>query len=470
VKLRELAEEIKKCDLCKISQNTKNKTIGKGSTTPRILFVGLNPGKQENETGIPFIGPSGKLLDKWIKFLGLSSDNCAVINLVKCYTPNASMLNGDETEKCFHFYERQIELLDPEIIVALGSDVFHKLTDSKEPIMKAAGQFYDNVFVMPHPSYFVRKGGYGWEQYLNGLKEYLYAETSGNIPQSYVPLHCHTEYSVTDGAGRLSDLVQYAVDLGFPAMAITDHGTIAGWYEFNQQCKLKGIKPIFGVEFYVTTDYERKDRVRYHLVALAKNEKGMDNLFKLNTIAHVSGFYYKPRITLDDVIRYKDGLVILSACTIGVVAKRLLDGEVDDSYSTAQLLQKEFGEDFYLELQPHTEYEDQHTVNEFIIKMSGELGIPLVLTTDVHYRNRDCKELHNALKAIGFHKKYGEVSFTGDTHCLLDSDELMEMARKTNIDSATVKEAMKNTLEVSDKCNPELKFHETVIPKFNVGD
>lgn len=464
--MEKLVEQIRECSQCGISKSTKNKTIGKGAKNPRVLFVGLNPGRAENETGVPFVGPSGRLLDKWIQYLGLDNESCAVINLIKCFTPNASLLAGDEKDNCRPFYDAQVNLLNPEIIVALGADVFHAITDSDDPIMRAAGKFYDNVYAMPHPSYFVRKGGYGWEVYFNALREYLYQGTQGKIPQKYAPLHCHSEYSVTDGAGRLSDLVQYAVDLGFPAMALTDHGTIAGWYEFGQLCKEKGIKPIYGVEFYVTTDYERKDRERYHLVVLAKNQTGLDNIYKLNTIAHVSGFYYKPRVTLDDVIKYKDGLVVLSACTIGVVTKRALDGDVDDAYTVAETLKKEFGEDFYLEVQPHHEYDEQHTANEFILSMAKELGIKTVITTDVHYKNVQSKELHNALKAIGFRKKYGEFTFTGDTHCLLDTNELREAGLQVKIDSESIRESMKNTLEIVEKCNPELKAHDTVIPKF----
>lgn len=467
--MKDLVKRIKDCNECKISENTKNKTIGKGSKNPRVLFVGLNPGKAENETGVPFVGPSGKLLDKWIKFLGLDNNNCAVINLIKCFTPNASLLNGDEFEKCRHFYDAQVELLKPDIIVALGADVFKALTGSKDAIMNAAGNFYGNVYAMPHPSYFVRKGGYGWEPYLNDLKVALYPETKGETPQKYAPLHCHTEYSVTDGAGRLSDLVQYAVDLKFPAMAITDHGTIAGWHEFNKLCLEKGIKPIFGVEFYVTTDYERKDKERYHLVLLAKNKTGLDNIFKLNTIAHVDGFYYKPRITLDDVIKYKEGTVALSACTLGIVAKRLLDGDVDEAYDVAKTLRDEFGEDFYLEVQPHYEYDEQHVTNDVILDMCESLNIKSVITTDVHYKNVESKELHNALKAIGFRKLYGEFTFTGDTHCLLTTDELEEAASKVNVPREKFLEATKNTLEIADKCNAELNAYETIIPKFE-GD
>jgi uracil-DNA glycosylase family 4 len=468
--LQELGKKIRECTVCEISNNTKNKTIGKGSKNPDLLFVGLNPGREENETGVPFVGPSGKLLDKWMKYLGLDNRNCAVINLVKCYTPNASLLNGDEIENCRPFYDAQVKLLNPKIIIALGAEVFRELTGSKEPMMRAAGKFYGNVFAMPHPSYFVRKGGYGWEEYLKNLRDNLYPDTGGKVPQKYAPLHCHSEYSVTDGAGRLADLVQYAVDLKFPAMALTDHGTIAGWYEFSQVCLEKGIKPIFGVEFYVTTGYELKDKMRYHLVALAKNKEGLDNIFKLNTIAHVDGFYYKPRITLEDVIKYKEGLVILSACTIGVVTRRLLDGDVDDAYEVAKTLRNEFGDDFYLELQPHYEYDEQHVANEFIIKMADELGIKLVVTTDVHYKNTEAKELHNALKAIGFRKKYGEVSFTGDTHCLLDTSELQDAAGKVQVPQERLQIAMDNTLEVAEKCNAELKGYDTVIPKFSVGE
>jgi uracil-DNA glycosylase family 4 len=472
VSLEKLKEEILKCKKCGIEKQTKNKTIGKGSKNPKVVFVGLNPGTEENECGIPFVGRSGKLLNKWIQYLGLDNDNCAVINIIKCYTPNATGLDGEEMNNCYPFYEKQIELLNPEIIVALGYDVYHKLTGKTDNITNVAGQMFGNIFVIPHPSFFVRKGGKGWEEYIDQLRHHITTKNRENLndrltnsPQSYVPLHVHTEYSITDGAGRLSSLVNEAVTNGFSTLAITDHGTVAGWYAFREETTEQYIKPIYGVEFYVTDDYEVKDRERHHLVLLAKNKEGMENILKLNKIAHVDGFYYKPRITLADVIKHKNGIVALSACTLGIISKRILDNEMDKAHEIINQMKEAFGDDFYIEYQVHN-FEQQLIVNPILGSLADEYNIKTVITTDIHYRNPKMKELHNAVKAIGFRKKYGEASFDGDTHCMLSTKDLKEAGLKTNLTIEMIEESMKNTIEVAKKCNAQLDRFETVMPKF----
>ena len=280
----------------------------------------------------------------------------------------------------------------------------------------------------------------------------------------YVPLHVHTEYSVGDGSGRIYDNLKYAKSVGFDSCAITDHGTIGGHWSHAKYCKELGLKPIFGNEFYVTDDYNTKTDKRYHIVLLAKDNEGLSNIYKLNTIAH-QNFYYKPRITLQDIIKYKKGIIVTSACTIGIISQRIVDGDLNGAKKVLSLLKKEFEEDFYLEVQPHY-FDHQLTINPVLVKWAKDYGVKTTIATDVHYPNKDLKIVHNALKAISFNKSYGEASFTGNTHCFLTPQELLEDAQKVNLTKEQVLEAMKNTLEISGKCNASIKPSGGILPKF----
>ena len=464
--MQNLINEVRNCNRCAIEDQTKNKTIGKGSMNPRVLFVGLNPGKEENETGVPFIGRAGKLLDKWIQYLGLDNSNCTVINAIKCYTPNQSSLSRDEIENCYPYLEKQIQLLKPEYIVALGDIVYKKMTGSSLPISEAEGNFFENIFVMKHPSYYLRKGGYGWERGIEPLKNIL------NPPkdkQRYTSLHCHSEYSIGDGAGELEDLVKYAKEQGFTSMAITDHGTIAGWYEFQKLCDKYEIKPLLGIEFYVANNYEDKTRQRYHIVVLAKDQDGIKNIFKLNTIANREGFYVKPRILLDQLYEHKEGLVVSSACTLGVISQRLLQGEIEEAENLMKRLHSTFKEDFYLELQPHY-FPDQITINPVIMDMVEREGVEPVITCDVHFRKREDKSLQNAVRAIAYKQKYGTSTLTGDSYCLISTEELREYALKTNITEEIFDRAIENTMKIAEKCNGRLPKYKSVMPKFEIPE
>jgi len=465
--VKELVKNILECKKCKIADDTKNKVVGKGSKEPKVLFVGLNPGVEENEAGVPFVGKSGKLLDKWIDYLGLKKSEVAIINLIKCYTPNAKGLEREYFENCLSFFHEQLDFLKPDIVIILGLDVYNFLFNSNDKMGDLIGEkfIYHDFKVLPfyHPSYFVRKGGYGWEEPLSKIKKHLTDDIS-----FYAPLHVHTEYSVGDGSGRIEDNLAYAKSVGFESCAITDHGTIAGHWQHAKACEELGIKPIFGIEFYVINSYEEKNDKRYHLVALAKNLKGLLNLYKLNSIAH-ENFYYKPRIALDDVFKYKEGLVVTSACTLGVIGQKVIDGELEEAKMTMLQLKKEFGDDFYLEFQPH-DFDHQHIINPLLAKWGRENNIKTIIATDVHYKNKASKKVHNAIKAIAFNKKYGEASFTGDTHCFLTPDELLKDAQKVKLNEEEIQEAMKNTLEVANKCKATIKPSKGIMPKFKRGE
>lgn len=472
--MKELAREIVKCKKCDLYKSCTQKVIGRGSTTPEIVFIGEAPGAQEDKQGAPFVGKSGQLLNKWIDFLGV--EEYAVINILKCRPPANRDPTQQEVEACREWLDKQLNFLNPKFVVAVGRFAMKELTGSDQGILNKAGTLVNargyKTFIIPHPSYFLRNGGHGWEQAITKIRNEIVKHENvsladGKTDAPYVPLHVHTEYSIGDGAGRIEDNLKYAKDAGFKSVAITDHGTLGGLYKFQKVCQDLGIKPILGCEFYVTDTYEVRSAERDHLVILAKNKEGLQNLFKLNSIAHEVGFYYKSLITLDDVCKYSEGLVVLSACTGGVIANRILKGEIDKAVETARLLYSIFGDDFYIELQPHY-FEDQLIVNPALIELSKLLGIKTVVTTDVHYANPGKKELHNAVKAITFHKKFGEANFDGDTHCFLTGEQLFDALLKVDVPPKIIKESFTNTFEIAEKCNALIEPYDLLIPEVEI--
>ena len=205
----------------------------------------------------------------------------------------------------------------------------------------------------------------------------------------FVHLHNHTAYSLLDGAGRISDEIDRAVELGMPALAITDHGVMYGAVEFYRACKKAGIKPIIGCEVYVAprTRFDkasRLDAAPYHLILLVKNDTGYRNLCKLVTLSSLEGFYYHPRVDRELLTDYHDGLIAMSACLGGEVPRLLLDDDLEGARQAAMWYQDLFGEDYYFELQNHG-IPGQIKVNDGLHQLSRELGVRLVATNDNHY-------------------------------------------------------------------------------------
>jgi uracil-DNA glycosylase family 4 len=520
--MKELIEQIQNCSKCSIQKNTKHKTIGRGSKSPNVLFVGLNPGKEENETGRPFIGPSGKVLDKWIEYLELKPNEYAVVNIVKCYTPNESELNGDEIDNCFPYLEEQIELLHPRFIIPLGAKVVKKLM-GLDGITSLAGRVFTPnksmgikagirrkyYIPMPHPAYYVRNGGHGWEVTLDDVKTFMQRpvgiekvyndqwveEIPGRVeldfskrsdekpadalhrlteevkinqdPEDHVPLHLHTTYSIKDSAMMIDKLAIKAKRMGFFALAITDHGTISGWYEFQKECEEHGIKPILGIEFYVCNDYEEKTTKRYHLIALAKNDIGKKNIQKLVDISNRDGFYYKPRVMLEDVFKYKEGLIVTTACALGVVAQRITDKDQEGAEALLVKLKEEFGEDLYVELQPH-DFDKQRIVNPILIKWAQKYDLPLLVATDAHYLEPEDIKYHKALKAIVFQSTMEKSGFSIDSNYVMDSEDLMQRCAKMDISEHIVRKAFDNSKRVAQQCKARLEPFKDALPKFQV--
>src|SRR3989344_3932341 len=209
----------------------------------------------------------------------------------------------------------------------------------------------------------------------------------------FIHLHNHSHYSLLDGLPKIPDLVAKAKEFKMPSLALTDHGSMYGVIEFYQQCKKQGLKPIIGVEAYLAqgSRFDKKGRLDaepYHLILLAKNKAGYQNLLKLTTLAHLEGFYYKPRIDWELLEKYHEGLIALSACLQGEVARAILSNDPLKAEETILKYQKTFGPDnFYLELQDNPNIPEQRLVNEALVKFSEKLKIPVVATNDVHYLN-----------------------------------------------------------------------------------
>ncbi|HEY2495096.1 MAG TPA: DNA polymerase III subunit alpha [Paenibacillus sp.] len=284
---------------------------------------------------------------------------------------------------------------------------------------------------------------------------------------SFVHLHVHSEYSLLDGAARITDLVQQAADYGMTSLALTDHGVMYGAVPFYKACKAKGIKPIIGCEAYFTSGSRkergsRKDQPIHHLILLAKNEIGYRNLMRLCSIGHLEGFHYKPRIDLESLRNYSEGIICLSACLGGEVPQHLLHGRYEEARKAALRYQEIFGEDFYLELQDHG-LPEQKRVNPSLVQLSEETGIPLVATNDVHYLQREDAEMQDVLICIGTGKNVED-----EQRLRMPTDQLYfksgeEMTRLF----PHIRQALDNTLTIADKCHLELEFGKYILPEYS---
>jgi DNA polymerase-3 subunit alpha len=289
----------------------------------------------------------------------------------------------------------------------------------------------------------------------------------------FVPLHVHSHYSLLDGLAKIDDLLAKAKADGIEAMALTDHGTMYGIVEFAQKAKKAGIKPILGVETYVApygckNKRARIDEDRYHLILLAKNNIGYQNLLKLVTIAHLEGFYYKPRIDLEILEKYSEGLIGLSACIEGEIPNAIRT--YNDEEKTAAVLQKYlkiFGkENFFLELQSHPNSPDQKIVNEKLIELSRKFDVQLVATNDTHYANTEDDKAHDILICIQTNRKVSE----DNRMTLMGFDLSMKTTEQMYKEFKDVPEAVANTAKVAEMCSAEVPFAKNILPQFEVPE
>ncbi len=292
---------------------------------------------------------------------------------------------------------------------------------------------------------------------------------------SFVGLHIHSDYSLLDGASQLPPLVDRAIELGMPAIALTDHGVMYGAIELIKVCRGRNIKPIIGNEMYVINgDIEQKGRYRkYHQVVLAKNLQGYKNLVKLTTISHLKGFqgkgiFARPCINKELLKQYHEGLIVTSACLGGEVPQAILKGDPALAREVAQWYKNVFGEDYYLEIQDHGSIEDR-IVNVEIVKIARELGIKIVATNDSHFISCYDVEAHDALLCIQTGKLVIEekrMRYSG-TEYLKSAQEMARLFRD-HLPDDVIKEAIANTVEVADKVKLYDLMGEPRIPNYPV--
>ncbi len=288
----------------------------------------------------------------------------------------------------------------------------------------------------------------------------------------FTHLHVHTHYSLLDGLSKVDELVKHVKKLGMDSVAITDHGVLHGAVEFFKEAKKEGIKPIIGCEMYMAYEGMKQkrpniDNKRYHLVLLAKNETGYQNLVKLITKAHLDGFYYKPRIDEELLAQYSEGLIGLSACIQGKIPHLIVAGKYKEAKKTALKYQKIFGkEDFYLEIQHHPGVENQEEANQGVIKLSKELDIPLVATNDSHYLKPEDAEAQDILMLINTGADINDE----DRLTMQNDDFSIRSPEKMIKDFKNYPEAIKNTQEIVEKCNFEFELGNIKLPYFETPD
>jgi DNA polymerase-3 subunit alpha len=286
----------------------------------------------------------------------------------------------------------------------------------------------------------------------------------------FTHLHVHTEYSLLDGSIRIKDLVKRTKELGMDSIAITDHGAMFGVIQLYKEAKKNGIKPILGSEVYIAinkyTEKEQKDKNQYHLVLLAENNEGYQNLMKIVSEGYVNGFYYKPRVDHDILRKYHNGIICLSACLGGEVQQHILNNNYDKAKEVALIYRDIFGrENFYLELQDHG-MNEQTNVNKTLVDMSNELDIPLVATNDVHYLNQDDAVVHDVLLCIQTAKTVNEedrMKFPSNQFYLKSPEEMNQLFAEN-------KDALINTTLIADRCNVELDFNTLHLPKYQLPE
>ena len=288
---------------------------------------------------------------------------------------------------------------------------------------------------------------------------------------SFAHLHVHTEYSLLDGACRIDGLMDRVKELGQTAVAITDHGVMYGCIDFYKAAKAAGIKPIIGCEVYVARR-GMADRVHgidndpYHLVLLCKDRKGYENLCYLVSQAFTEGFYGKPRVDLALLEQYHEGLIALSACLAGAVAQYLMEEDYASAKSYALKMADIFGEgNFYLELQDHG-IDEQRPVNQGIMRLARETGLPLVVTNDAHYLRKEDAEMQDVLLCIQTGKTVDDenrMKFQTEEFYIKSEEELRQLFPGCD-------EAFENTQRIADRCNLEFTFHEYHLPSFPVPE
>jgi len=290
--------------------------------------------------------------------------------------------------------------------------------------------------------------------------------------RDFIHLHNHSDFSLLDGAASIPSLANRAAELGMKHLALTDHGNMFGAINFYSECKANGINPIIGCELYVTegsrlekSGSEQKNRHR-HFIALATNETGYRNLMRLSSIGYTEGFYYKPRIDIEVIEKYSEGIIASSACINGEIPAAIIEDRFEDALHIAGRYQEIYGKGrFYLELQDHG-IPEQQIANKGLIEISAKTGIPLIATNDVHYTLKEDAKAQDVLICIGTAKKFDDadrMKFSSDEYYLKDQEEMYRLFSE-------VPQALENTLKIAEQCNLEIPLPGPLLPDYTIPE
>lgn len=291
---------------------------------------------------------------------------------------------------------------------------------------------------------------------------------------SYVHLHLHTEYSLLDGMNKIKELIPRIKEMGQSAVAITDHGTLYGMVKFYKECVKHEIKPILGVEAYVVSDRLAKTKrsEHRHLVLLAKNNKGLENIIKIASDANLNGFHYEPRTDHEILKKYGEGIIALSACMGGEIPKFLINDEFDKAVELTQFY-KDIFDDFYLEIQAGLTKE-QDLMNEKVVELSAVTGVPIVVTSDSHYLKKEDFEAHDVLLAVQTVKLVDDPArfrFDSNAYWVKTEDETRKvLLSRGNLSPVVIDEAIANSVKIADMCNATITLGEIYYPEFPIPD
>ena len=285
----------------------------------------------------------------------------------------------------------------------------------------------------------------------------------------FVHLHCHTEYSLLDGANKVDKMFERIRALGQPAVAMTDHGNMFGAIEFYREAKNRGVKPIIGCEIYVapTSRFDKKGvdkgpkEYNNHLILLAMNNEGYRNLCKLVSLGYIEGFYYKPRIDKDLLREFNGGLIALSACLQGEVSQALNYGNYEKAKLAVEEYASIFGDRYYIEIQDN-KLAEQEKVNRLLVELAKDTSIPVVATNDCHYGERADYHAHDVLLCVQTGKTIDE-----DNRLKIETDELyLKSAEEMSQGFAFCPGAVERTVEIAERCNVEIEFGKYHFPNF----
>ena len=289
------------------------------------------------------------------------------------------------------------------------------------------------------------------------------------LPDGFVHLHCHTEYSLLDGASRIKEFVSRTKELGMEAIAMTDHGVMYGVIDFYQEARKQGIKPIIGCEVYLAPgsrlEREEVNGVKYyHLILLAENQQGYRNLVQLVSLAHIEGFYYKPRVDKELLRKYHEGLICLSACVMGEIPQAIIKGNQGKAEALVREYIDIFGKDnFFLEIQNH-QLPEERIMDRGLIELAHKYGIGLVATNDLHYVRREDSEFHDILLCVQMQKTFDDptrMRFNNDDYYMKSPEEMAALF-------PDCPEALENTAKIAARCQVEFEFGKLQLPYYPI--